>query len=74
VLSILNELTLLKELYNFVKIMCLGKKLNNNNNETQNQTLQSLPEPGIDPVPLAHKADALPLDHRVNREYYCQAI
>jgi len=27
---------------------------------------KSLPEPEINPGPLASKADALPLDHRVN--------
>jgi len=38
-LSILNdELTLQKELQNFVTNIVFGKKLNYNNNETQNQT------------------------------------
>ena len=48
-LSILNKLTLPKELHNFVtNNVLLEKKLKHNNNKTKIQTEKPLPEPGIE--------------------------
>jgi len=62
-LSILNELTLQKELQTFVtNNVFLTKMLKHNNNKTENKRRKSLPEPG----PPAPQLDALPQNHRVN--------
>ena len=70
-LSILNKLTLQKELTNFVtKGVFLDKKRKINNNKSNKKSnIKSLAGDGHRTGPLAPKADALPLHHRVNGEY-----
>jgi len=65
-LRILNKLTLYKELQTFeTNNVFLDKKLKHNNNKTIKHKNPCLSR-GLNPGPLAPKADALPLYHRVN--------
>jgi len=48
-LSLLNELTMQKELQKFMTNNVFWTTKLKHNNKTENQTLKSLPEPGIEP-------------------------
>jgi len=66
-LRILNKLTLQKELQTFVtNNVFLDNKSKNNNNKTKIKHKNPCWSLGLNPGPLAPKADALPLYHPVN--------
>jgi len=67
-LSILIKLTLKKELQNFVTNNVLLDKKHKNTTSTKlkRKHKNGCPNRGLNPGPLAHKAEALHLQHRVN--------
>ena len=67
-LGILNTLTLYKELPTFVtNNVFLDKKVKTQQQQNKKSNIKTLAGAGgLNPGPLAPKADALPLHHRVN--------
>ena len=72
-LGILNKLILLKELQTIViNNVFLDKKVKTQQQQQQNKKIKHkniCRSRGLNPGPLAPKADALPLHHRVNWEF-----